>query len=132
MSEMGEIRYLGDSFGWSISTLLMCLVGQTVHWLLSYGRARQVSRRLNTAMPNLWLYWTADWPTTVASFLLVFCGYFMLPEIATQWPEVGKAFALIGPDDRPGGLSMFTAFLWGMCGNVFADYAGRRLSRLVE
>lgn len=132
MNKFTDIHYLTDSFGWSISTLLMCLVGQAVHWLLSYGRARQVSRTLKTPEPGVWLYWYADWPTTVASFLIVFSGYFMLPEMAAAWPSFGKAFALIGEDGRVGGLSMFTSFLWGMCGNIFADYAGRRLSRMVE
>lgn len=132
MHDLTEIRYLTDSFAWSISTLLMCMVGQTVHWLLTFGRARQVSQQLGTAMPSVWLYWTADWPTTLASFLIVFSGYFMLPEMASTWPDFGRAFALVSEDGQVGGLSMFTSFLWGMCGNIFADYAGRRLTRMVE
>lgn len=130
-SDLSQIRYLGDSFSWSISTLLMCLIGQAVHWLTSYGRARQASKALNTPMPGVWLYWTADWPTTLSSFLIVFAGYFMLPEIAITWPDVGRALGMIGHNGELLGLSMFTAFLWGMVGNVFADFAGRRLTKLV-
>ena len=129
---MNQIHYMSDSFVWSISTLLMCLMGQIVHWLLSYGRSRQVSKSLGTPMPSLWLYWYADWPTTLAAFLIVFCGYFFLPEMASQWPEIGRAFGLIDGQGSPVGLSMFTSFLWGMGGNTFADFAGRRLTRLVE
>lgn len=129
---MTEITYIGDNFAWSISTILMCLMGQTVHWLMSYGRARQVSKSLETPMPSLWLYWYADWPTTVASFLIVFCGYFFLPEMAAKWPDAGRALGLFDDEGKPVGLSMFTSFLWGMGGNTFADFAGRRLTRLVE
>lgn len=129
---MSEIIYLGDRFAWSISTLLMCLMGQSVHWLMSYGRARQVSKSLGTPMPSLWLYWYADWPTTMAAFMIVFSGYFFLPEAAANWPEFGRAFGLLTAEGRPVGLSMFTSFLWGMGGNTFADFAGRRLTRLVE
>lgn len=132
MSEMSQIRYLGDSFVWSVSTLLMCLTGQAVHWLLSYGRARQTSRALGTPMPSVWLYWTADWPTTSAAFLMVFSGYFMLPEMAAAWPDVGRAFGLVDDAGQPVGLNMFTSFLWGLTGNMFADIAGRRQTRLVE
>ncbi len=132
MNDLTQIRYLGDSFAWSISTLLMCMVGQVVHWLQSYGRARQVSHRLGTGVPNVWLYWTADWPTTLSAFLIVFSGYFMLPEMAASWPEVGRAIGLVTEDGTVQGLNMFTSFLWGLCGNLFADFAGRRLTRLVE
>lgn len=130
-SELSQIRYLGDNFAWSISTLLMCFIGQWVHWLMSYGRARQASKAVGTPMPGLWLYWYADWPTTVASFLIVFCGYFMLPEIAMVWPDVGRALGMFDSQGNPVGLSMFTSFLWGMAGNIFADIAGRRLTKLV-
>lgn len=129
---MNEIRYVADSFVWSISTLLMCLVGQVVHWLLSYGRACQVSKSLQTPAPPFWLYWYADWPTTVACFLIVFCGYFFLPEMAQSWPDVGRAIGLLDDKGQPVGLNMFASFLWGMGGNMFADIAGRRLTRMVE
>jgi hypothetical protein len=130
-SELSQIRYLGDSFGWSISTLLMCLIGQAVHWLMSYGRTRRASIALKTPIPSVWLYWTGDWPTTVAAFLIVFCGYFMLPEIATTFPSFGKALGMYNDKGEPVGLSMLTSFLWGMAGNTFADFAGRRLTKLV-
>jgi hypothetical protein len=130
-NQMNQIRYLGDSFSWSWSTLLMCLTGQAVHWLMSYSRARKASKALNTPLPSLWLYWHADWPTTLASFLIVFAGYFMLPEIAQAWPDVGSALGMIGQDGTVLGVSMFTSFLWGMVGNIFADIAGRRLTKLV-
>lgn len=129
--ELSQIRYLGDSFGWSISTLLMCVIGQVVHWLMSYGRSRQTSRALKTPMPGFWLYWTGDWPTTVASFLIVFAGYFMLPEIATTFPSFGQALGMYNDEGEHVGLSMLTSFLWGMAGNTFADIAGRRLTKLV-
>lgn len=129
--ELSQIRYLGDSFSWSISTFLMCMVGQVVHWLMSYGRSRKASKAVGTPMPGFWLYWTADWPTTMSSFLIVFAGYFMLPEIALHWPDVGRALGLVGPNGEVVGLSMFTSFLWGMAGNIFADIAGRRLTKLV-
>jgi hypothetical protein len=129
--ELSQVRYLGDSFAWSISTLMMCLIGQWVHWLMSYGRARKASKAVGTPMPSVWLYWTGDWPTTLASFLIVFAGYFMLPEIAMVWPDVGRALGMFDSQGNPVGLSMFTAFLWGMAGNIFADIAGRRLIKLV-
>jgi hypothetical protein len=130
-SELSQIRYLGDSFAWSWSTLLMCMIGQTVHWLMSYGRARSASKSLGTPMPGFWLYWTGDWPTTVASFLIVFAGYFMLPEIAAAWPTVGQSLGMVDDSGHVQGISMFTSFLWGMAGNIFADVAGRRLTKLV-
>jgi hypothetical protein len=129
--QMNQIRYLGDSFGWSISTLLMCLIGQSVHWLMSYSRARKASKAVGTPMPSLWLYWYGDWPTTLASFLIVFAGYFMLPEIATTFPTFGQAMGMYDDKGHPVGLSMLTSFLWGMAGNTFADFAGRRLTKLV-
>jgi len=129
---MTNITYVADSFVWSVSTLLMCLIGQAVHWLLSYGRAKQASKALGVELPGLWLYWTGDWPTSLACFLIVFSGYFMLPEIARVWPDAGRALGMI---DEHGGvktLSMFASFMWGMVGNVLADTAGRRMSRLLE
>lgn len=129
---MNQITYIADNFVWSISTLVMCLVGQAVHWLFSYGRARTTSRTLGTPMPSVWLYWYADWPTTLAAFLMVFAGYFMLPEMAASWPDVGRAFGLVDNAGNPVGLNMFTSFLWGLAGNSFADIAGRRQTRMVE
>lgn len=129
---MTDIRYVADSFVWSVSTLLMCMMGQCVHWLSSYGRARQVSKNLKTQVPSVWLYWYGDWPTTLASFLLVFCGYFFLPEMAARWPDVGRLFGLVDDAGHPVGLSMFASFLWGLGGNMLADFHGRRLTRMVE
>jgi hypothetical protein len=126
------IVYQPDAFVWSLSTLAMCAVGQMIHWLTSYHRARKASEKLGTFPPGIWLYWTGDWPVTVAALLTVFAGYFMLPEIGKLWPTIGQGLGVVAEDGTLVGLNMLSSFLWGHFGTVLADWAGKRLTKLVE
>jgi hypothetical protein len=127
-----DITYITDTFMWSWSTLIMCAVGQIVHWLSAYGRSFSASKKMGTPPPSVWLYWSGDWPSTVTALITVFAGYFMIPEIGRVWPTIGGALGVVAEDGTLVGLNMLSAFLWGAFGSMIADYAGKRLTRLVE
>lgn len=129
---LSSITYQIDAIVWSWPTLIMCFCGWCVHWLTLYGRARKASMKMQTPSPGLFYYWYADWPSTVAASIIVFAGYFMLPEIAKVWPLFGRGFGLVADDGTVRGLSMFSAFMWGAFGAMLSDYAGRRLTKMVE
>lgn len=131
-TQMQDRHYLDDTFVWSWSTLIACGVGQAVHWLSSYDRARKASLRMGTAPPKLWAYWYADWPSTLALFLTVSIGYFFIPQIGVAFPQFGRAIGVIGEHGEMLGLNMLSAFLWGSFGAMISDYAGNRLQKLVE
>lgn len=126
------MTYAPDEIIWSIPTLIMCAVGQAVHWLNLYIRARAASKVLNTAIPSVFMYWWADWPSTVRSCLIVFAGYFVIPEVGRTWPTVGAFFGIVAEDGMIRGLTPFSALLWGMFGAYFGDLAGKRLSKMLE
>lgn len=127
-----NIIYMADTFVWSWSTLTMCAMGQIVHWLTAFNRARLASQKMGTPAPGLWVYWIGDWPSTVTALITVFAGYFMIPEIGKVWPTIGHALGVVAEDGTLVGLSMLSAFLWGAFGSMVADFAGRRLTKLVE
>lgn len=131
-SLMQSRHYIDDNFVWSWSTLIACITGQWVHWLSSYGRARRISKTMKTEMPGVWLYWSADWPTTLAAFLTVSVGYFFIPQIGLVYPKIGLALGVVAENGELLGLNMLSAFLWGVFGAMVADMFGRRMAKLVE
>lgn len=127
-----EAPVVRDAIVWSWTTLIMCGVGWCVHWLALYDRAFRASKKIGTTPPPLFMYWYGDWPSTVKAALLVWAGYFLIPEIGHTWPSLGKAFGVVTEDGEFRGLSMLSAFLWGLFGAWFGDLAGKRLAKLME
>lgn len=125
------IVYVQDQFQWNWSTLIMCLCGQLVHWLSSYGRAHSVCMQAGKPGPSLIQHWLSRWPSSLAALITVICGYFMIPEIGAYWPEAGRALGVLNANGETVGLSMISAFLWGAFGALVAEAVGRRVQAMV-
>jgi hypothetical protein len=126
------IHHAAESLVWSWITLIMCASGYLVHWLFSYNKAVQGSKALGTAIPGPFDYWRASWAVSWASFIAVFAGYVLIPELGATWPSVGKFFGVVAEDGTLVGLTNLSAFLWGIGGPFFADYAGKRMSTMLQ
>lgn len=130
--EIAKNAIVHDELIWSLPTMIMCGVGWWVHWLSLYSRAFYASQKIGTRPPSVWLYWYGDWPATLKAALLVSAGYFLIPEIGLTWPSVGVYFGVVTESGEIRGLSLLSAFLWGVFGAMFGDIAGKRLAKLME
>jgi hypothetical protein len=112
-------------FSWL--TVAMLALGWLSHWLLAVRKARAAARAAGTSEPSLLDYWTADPYTTALSVVGVVVGYFVIPSMAVQWPEVGTAIG--STTDDP--MNPLAAYLGGIVAPWIADIAGRRLAAMV-
>lgn len=115
------------SIAFSWLTVLMLALGWLSHWLLAVRKARAAARAAGTSEPSLLDYWVGDKETTALSVIGVVVGYFVIPSIATRWPELA---VLIGATvDDP--MNPLAAYLGGIVAPWLADIAGRRLAAMV-
>lgn len=112
-------------FSWL--TLLMLLCGWLSHWLLAVRKAKKASIDLGTPVPSLFSYWVADLESTAMSVIGVVVFYFGLPSLANRFPELAGLIGSTSEDP----LNPIAAYLGGFVAPSLADWAGRRLSKMV-
>lgn len=113
------------TFSWL--TICLMALGLVSHWLMLVRKARATARATGTSLPDLVDYWTADWPTTGLSVIGVVVIYFVLPSVATHWPEMAVILGTTEADP----LNPLAAYMAGLCGPFLADAAGRRMAAMV-
>lgn len=112
-------------FSWLTMFMLFC--GWLSHWLLTVRKAKKASAVVGTPMPSLLSYWATDIESTIISVIGVIVLYFGLPSLATRFPEI--AIIIGSTSDDP--LNPMAAFLGGFAAPSVADWAGKRLAKMV-
>jgi hypothetical protein len=112
-------------FSWVTIILLLC--GWATHWLVAVRKARAVAAARGGATPSLLSYWTADPYSLVLSVIGLVVIYFVLPHGAVVWPEFAS---LIGATPQQP-MTPAVAYLGGVFAPWVADYAGKRLEKMI-
>lgn len=111
----------------SLLTIALLLMGWMSHWLIAVRKARRTAVATKTSLPDMWDYWTADWPTTWLSLIGLVVVYYIVPSLASRWPEIAVMIGATETDP----LNPLAAYLGGLFAPWLADVAGARMAKMV-
>jgi hypothetical protein len=114
--------------GFSWLTLSLVTLGWMTHWLVVVRKARKMAVAQKTPPPSLLSYWSADPYSASLSVIGVVVGYFIVPTVATRWPELATIIGATADDP----MNPLAAYLGGIAAPWLGDWGFNRLAKMLD
>lgn len=111
----------------TFESIALMLMGWMTHWLFFVRQAKAASTAADTTKPSFLDYWTKDPESFWISVIGMPVLYLTMPQMAESYPELAH---FIGANaSQP--FNPMASFLGGYFAPSIADWAGKRISRMV-